>query len=67
MATTTTVATPAAGQSVPKLQYEKITLPNGLAIGGGVVLLSCCDLRLAAESAWFSINAQGRSSLPTSW
>ena len=28
---------------------------NGLAIGGAVVFLSCMDIRLAAESAWFSI------------
>lgn len=28
---------------------------NGLAIGGAVVFVSCLDLRIAAESAWFSI------------
>ena len=28
---------------------------NGLAIGGAVVFLSCMDIRLATESAWFSI------------
>jgi enoyl-CoA hydratase/carnithine racemase len=28
---------------------------NGLAIGGAVVFLSCMDIRVAAESAWFSI------------
>jgi enoyl-CoA hydratase/carnithine racemase len=28
---------------------------NGLCIGGAVVFASCLDLRLAAESAWFSI------------
>jgi enoyl-CoA hydratase/carnithine racemase len=28
---------------------------NGLAVGGAVVWLSCMDIRLAAESAWFSI------------
>ena len=29
---------------------------NGLAVGGAVVFASCCDMRLAAESAWFWIN-----------
>jgi len=28
---------------------------NGLAIGGAVVWLSCLDIRIAEESAWFSI------------
>jgi enoyl-CoA hydratase/carnithine racemase len=28
---------------------------NGLTIGGAVVFASCLDIRLAAESAWFSI------------
>jgi len=28
---------------------------NGLAVGGAVVFLACLDIRLAAESAWFSI------------
>jgi enoyl-CoA hydratase/carnithine racemase len=28
---------------------------NGLAVGGAVVLLSCLDIRFAAESAWFAI------------
>ena len=28
---------------------------NGLAIGGAVVFLACMDIRLASESAWFSI------------
>ena len=39
---------------------------NGLAIGGGVVLLSCCDIRLASESAWFSI-PEVELDLPLSW
>ena len=38
-----------------RLPQVIIGVANGLAIGGGVVLLSCCDLRLAAASAWFSI------------
>ena len=37
------------------LDQVTIGAVNGLAIGGAVVFLSCLDLRLAAESAWFSI------------
>ena len=39
---------------------------GGLAIGGGVVLLACCDLRVAGESAWFSI-PEVELELPLSW
>ncbi len=28
---------------------------NGLAVGGAVVFLACLDIRIAAQSAWFSI------------
>lgn len=37
------------------LDQVTIGAVNGLAIGGAVVLLSCLDIRIAAESAWFSI------------
>ncbi len=37
------------------LDQVTIGAVNGLAIGGAVVFLSCLDIRLAAESAWFSI------------
>ena len=37
------------------LEQVTIAAINGLAIGGGVVLATCADMRLAAESAWFSI------------
>ncbi|MEO6397262.1 MAG: enoyl-CoA hydratase/isomerase family protein [Tepidiformaceae bacterium] len=39
-------------ESLPQVT---IGAANGLAIGGAVVFLSCMDIRLAAESAWFSI------------
>lgn len=38
-----------------RLPQVTIGVANGLAVGGAVLLLSCCDLRLAASSAWFSI------------
>jgi enoyl-CoA hydratase/carnithine racemase len=37
------------------LDQVTIGAVNGLAIGGAVVFLACLDMRLAAESAWFSI------------
>ena len=49
-----------------RLPQVTIGVANGLAIGGGVVLLSACDLRLAAESAWFSI-PEVELDLPLSW
>jgi enoyl-CoA hydratase/carnithine racemase len=49
-----------------RLPQVTIGVANGLAIGGGVVLLSCCDLRLAAESAWFSI-PEVELDVPLSW
>ena len=49
-----------------RLPQVTIGLVNGLAIGGGVVLLSCCDIRLAATSAWFSI-PEVELGVPLSW
>ncbi len=37
------------------LDQVTIGAVNGLAVGGAVVFLACLDIRLAAESAWFSI------------
>ncbi|MDP9238158.1 MAG: enoyl-CoA hydratase/isomerase family protein [Chloroflexota bacterium] len=39
---------------------------NGFAIGGAVVFATCMDLRLAAESAWFSI-PEVDIELPLTW
>ena len=51
---------------IDRLPQVVIGAVNGLAVGGGVVLLSCCDLRVAAESAWFSI-PEVELDLPLSW
>lgn len=51
---------------IDRLPQVVIGAVNGLAIGGGVVLLSCCDMRIAAESAWFSI-PEVELDLPLSW
>lgn len=49
-----------------RLPQVTIGAVNGLAIGGGVVLLTCCDLRVAADSAWFSI-PEVELGLPLTW
>ena len=39
---------------------------HGFAIGGGAVLTSCCDMRVAGESTWFSI-PEVDLGLPLGW
>ncbi|OAI44006.1 hypothetical protein AYO38_10180 [bacterium SCGC AG-212-C10] len=41
--------------ALENLDQVTIAAINGLAVGGAVAFLGCMDLRLAAESAWFSI------------
>jgi enoyl-CoA hydratase/carnithine racemase len=41
--------------AIEGLDQVSIGAVNGLAIGGAVVFLSCMDIRVAADSAWFSI------------
>jgi len=53
-------------EMLDRLPQVTIGVANGLAIGGAVVLLACCDLRLAAESAWFSI-PEVELDLPLTW
>jgi len=49
-----------------RLPQVTVGVANGLAVGGGVVLLSCCDLRLAAASAWFSV-PEVELDMPLTW
>jgi len=49
-----------------RLDQVTIAAINGLCIGGAVVFASCCDLRLAAASAWFSI-PEVDVGLPLTW
>jgi enoyl-CoA hydratase/carnithine racemase len=51
---------------IERLDQVTIGAANGLAIGGAVVLLSCMDLRIAAEAAWFSI-PEVELELPLTW
>lgn len=51
---------------IDRLPQVVIGSVNGLAVGGGVVFLTACDLRIAAESAWFSI-PEVELNLPLTW
>lgn len=53
-------------EMLDRIPQVTIGVANGLAVGGGVVLLTCCDLRLAAASAWFSI-PEVELDLPLTW
>jgi enoyl-CoA hydratase/carnithine racemase len=53
-------------QLLDRLPQVTIGVANGLAVGGAVLFLSCCDLRLAASSAWFSI-PEVELDIPLTW
>ena len=52
--------------AIQDLNQISIAAVGGFAVGGGVVLAVCCDLRVAAESAWFSI-PEVELGIPLSW
>jgi enoyl-CoA hydratase/carnithine racemase len=52
--------------AIESLDQITVAAVNGLAIGGGVVLASACDMVLAAESAWFSV-PEVEYGLPLGW
>ncbi|HET8943838.1 MAG TPA: enoyl-CoA hydratase/isomerase family protein, partial [Dehalococcoidia bacterium] len=41
--------------AIENLDQITIASVHGFAVGGALVLAACCDLRVAGESAWFSI------------
>jgi zinc protease len=49
----TTAAAPARGQSVPKIQYEKITLPNGLE----VILHEDHSTPMVVVNTWYKVGS----------
>ena len=53
-------------EAIESLDQVTIAAVNGLAVGGAVVIASACDIRLAAESAWFSI-PEVDLGLPLTW
>lgn len=52
-----------AVQSIPAVTVAAL---HGAVVGGGVVLAACCDLRVAAEDAYFSI-PEVDVGLPLGW
>jgi enoyl-CoA hydratase/carnithine racemase len=48
------------------LDQITIAAVHGFAVGGGVVLALCCDLRVAGRSAWFSI-PEVELGIPFTW
>ncbi len=51
---------------IENLGQVTIAAVRGFAIGGGLVFVSCCDLRVAGQSAWFSI-PEVELGLPLGW
>jgi enoyl-CoA hydratase/carnithine racemase len=52
--------------AIDRLGQVTIAAVHGYAIGGALVLALCCDIRLAEESAWFSI-PEVELGLPLGW
>jgi enoyl-CoA hydratase/carnithine racemase len=52
--------------AIENLDQITIAAIHGFAIGGGLVLTACCDLRVSAETAWFSI-PEVELGLPLGW
>ena len=52
--------------AIENLDQITIAAVHGFAVGGAVVLTSCCDMRVATESAWFSI-PEVELGLPLGW
>ena len=44
-----------AADAIEQMRAVTIAQVQGYAVGGGVVLMAVCDLRVAAEDAWFFI------------
>jgi enoyl-CoA hydratase/carnithine racemase len=44
-----------AADAIEQMRAVTIAQVQGFAVGGGVVLMAVCDLRVAAEDAWFFI------------
>jgi len=53
----------AAIEGLPQVTIGAV---NGLAVGGAVVWLSCMDMRIASDSAWFSI-PEVALDIPLTW
>jgi enoyl-CoA hydratase/carnithine racemase len=52
--------------AIENLDQITIAAVHGYAVGGGTVLASCCDFRVAGPSTWFSI-PEVELGIPLSW
>ena len=52
--------------AIDNLDQVTIAAVHGFAIGGGLVFAACCDMRVADETAWFSI-PEVELGLPLGW
>lgn len=52
--------------AIDGLDQISIAAVHGFAVGGGAVIAMCCDFRVAAEGAWFSI-PEVELGIPLSW
>ena len=63
-------ATPALGaamaQAVSSMRALTVAAIQGPCVGGGFVLALCCDLRIAADDAWFSL-PEAELGIPLAW
>ncbi len=55
-----------ASDAIEQMHAVTIAQVHGYAVGGGVVLMAVCDLRVAAEDAWFFI-PEVDLGLPLAW
>jgi enoyl-CoA hydratase/carnithine racemase len=55
-----------ASDAIEQMRAVTIAQVHGYAVGGGVVLMAICDLRVAAEDAWFFI-PEVDLGLPLAW
>ncbi len=55
-----------ASDAIEQMHAVTIAQVHGYAVGGGVVLMALCDLRVAAEDAWFFI-PEVDIGLPLAW
>lgn len=63
-------ATPALGaamaEAVASMRALTVAAVRGPCVGGGFVLALCCDLRVAADDAWFSL-PEAELGIPLAW
>ncbi|MGN6693546.1 MAG: enoyl-CoA hydratase/isomerase family protein [Aquihabitans sp.] len=63
-------STPALGaamaQAVSSMRALTVAAIQGPCVGGGFVLALCCDLRIAADDAWFSL-PEAELGIPLAW